>query len=224
LLAAEFLRFAHSQPSVQLCFVDDGSTDQTLSALQALERQASNITVLHLASNSGKGEAVRQGMLYGMMQPGFEIFGFWDADLATPLHTLEQMVGVFQSRKDILLIAGSRYLNSGAGIKRTPMRRILGRFFSGLTRLYTGVQLKDSQCGAKLFLRNALKVSFNEPFESKWVFDAEVLRRVRKSFGEGAIFEFPLKQWEERGGGSLKAKHYWRVPLELLKLALRNSQ
>jgi glycosyltransferase involved in cell wall biosynthesis len=49
---------------VELLFVNDGSTDGTLRLLEKLQHEdPSRFSVLNLARNSGKAEAVRQGIL-----------------------------------------------------------------------------------------------------------------------------------------------------------------
>src|SRR5229473_1751653 len=70
-------------PRVQLLFVNDGSTDRTRPALEALCGQMrGRAKLLNLNENRGKGEAVRQGMLLAMRE-GADLIGYLDADLAT---------------------------------------------------------------------------------------------------------------------------------------------
>src|SRR5436309_15496031 len=85
-LPAEALRrFAQRSADTQLLFVDDGSQDGTRQALHELCRGLRGAgRVLELDHNVGKAEAVRQGCLEAFIaKPRF--FGYWDADLATPL-------------------------------------------------------------------------------------------------------------------------------------------
>src|SRR3954447_18744212 len=88
LAADAFRAFRVDGHRVDFCFVDDGSTDNTIGVLNALrESDPSRFSVLRLQKNSGKAEAVRRGMLEAAGGSA-DVVGFWDADLATPLSEL----------------------------------------------------------------------------------------------------------------------------------------
>ena len=78
--------FIQSTPTIDLMMVDDGSVDSTAEVLQALKSTTSDrLHVLCLASNQGKAEAVRAGVQAALALNRFDVVGFCDADLATPL-------------------------------------------------------------------------------------------------------------------------------------------
>ncbi|KAA3624398.1 MAG: glycosyltransferase, partial [Bacteroidetes bacterium] len=80
----QFLSFAREHSEVILCFVNDGSRDNTLEVLRNLQKQCpENICVYNLPQNGGKSEAVRQGMLFVYNNYSVTMLGFLDADLAT---------------------------------------------------------------------------------------------------------------------------------------------
>src|SRR4051812_28729066 len=83
-LDGEGYRTFLSEPSIELLFVDDGSTDDTSEVLQAIcERLEGRARRMRLSRNSGKSEAVRVGMRSGL-ERGAAVVGYFDADLATP--------------------------------------------------------------------------------------------------------------------------------------------
>ena len=60
----ELRRFSVPGLELEIVFVNDGSGDGTLQLLQSLEQEdPKRFHVLNLAQNSGKAEAVRQGIL-----------------------------------------------------------------------------------------------------------------------------------------------------------------
>ena len=114
---AAFLSFAKNHPEALLCFVNDGSRDKTLSVLRGIESECpENIIVYSLSQNSGKAEAVRQGMLYVHSNYAVQLLGFLDADLATKPEEWLQMARYKKEYPQYGAIVGSRIQRLGADI------------------------------------------------------------------------------------------------------------
>jgi len=170
-----------------LFFVDDGSTDKTLNIIRQLSAQYLNrVIVLSLAKNSGKAEAVRQGMEKALSHQSYDYLGYWDADLATPLSEIYRFEKIIQEESPWVVL-GSRVPRAGAHIERAWHRHILGRSFATVVGIATGLPTYDTQCGAKFFKRDIVKLIFNTKFISNYLFDIEIFMRLKKEFGE-AIF------------------------------------
>jgi dolichyl-phosphate beta-glucosyltransferase len=153
-------------------FVDDGSTDSTLLVLQALQHQSpGRCHVLALPENRGKAEAVRHG-LNAALAGGATRVGYWDADLATPLTTIEEFARELDDRPHIQVVMGSRVRMLGRDIQRSTFRHCVGRVYATLASLVLRLPVYDTQCGAKLFRRSsALEHALTDPFRSRWAFD-----------------------------------------------------
>jgi len=179
---------------------------------------------LHLPDNSGKAEAVRQGVLHAM-EMNFRNIGFWDADLSTPLEAIGSFCQILES-ETVELVIGSRVKLLGRRIERKPFRHYLGRIFATTASLVLGLQVYDTQCGAKIF-RNGivLKQIFLQPFRVKWTFDVELLARFKlfQMTSEGSplehcAVEYPLKEWLHKGGSKVKAVDFFKGIWELMKI------
>lgn len=221
--AAAFQEFIEEFDDTSIVFVDDGSSDDTQGVLEELSRiDPTRMFVLSLSVNSGKAEAVRRGVLWSRrLNPDY--IGYLDADLATPLSVMTQFKDVLDRCPRVELVLGTRIRLSGRDIDRTWTRRLLSRLFVTVATAAVRVQLHDTQCGAKLFRNNdLLNAIFASPFESRWIFDVEVLARVRAvlplhsdSALRQAIYELPLDQWREQAGSKLKSSDYLRAIAEL---------
>src|SRR5450432_2328130 len=94
-----FIEYCLEHPGLSFVFVDDGSTDATFAVLsQSIDRLPAQLSVLKLETNSGKAEAVRQGVLKAF-ESSPKLIGFWDADLATPLDQIPHFAQLFERRK-----------------------------------------------------------------------------------------------------------------------------
>jgi dolichyl-phosphate beta-glucosyltransferase len=202
-----------------ILFVNDGSADNTLDVLKKIAAENDEVFVYDLPKNSGKAEAVRQGVLYAQTLPIYrelEWIGYWDADWATPLREVENFFAyaqLYANRVDAVI--GSRIYKLGAKIERSYFRHLLGRLFATTCALLLGLECYDSQCGAKLFRKGLVRKAFSEPFLSRWIFDTEVLLRLE---GEN-IIECPLQEWRDVPGGKLKiTRELPRVGFDLLKI------
>jgi len=224
-----FAGFASIAQGIELVFVDDGSFDNTLQcALEAAGMAPSAISVLRLEENTGKAEAVRQGMLWASARP-FSALGFWDADLATPLETSPRFLDVLQRHPQVEAVWGTRLSLMGHTIDRDRIRRKTGRLFSVSSAMAIGVGIQDALCGAKMFRTGTnLNAILSQPFSSRWIFDVEIVARLdallriqRKVSIQKALYEFPLEEWYEIAGSRLRSKDFARAGVELAELALR---
>lgn len=218
----DLVAFVDHHPLVTLCLVDDGSGDGTLRVLNGLAAQRpGRILVVAVTPNRGKAEAVRAGVLSALEQGDWPVLGYWDADLSTPLEEIENLQAALAAAPKLQLVMGSRVKRLGSYIDRRARRHVLGRIFATCATVILGLPVYDSQCGAKLFRRQSVAVFFDTPFLTRWLFDLEMLARLRNAAGTEAmrtVLEVPLGEWREVGGSKLKLPEMIAVPLELLKI------
>lgn len=224
-----FVEFVDDTDNVELIFVDDGSSDETLESAQAVsEKAGSSVSVLRLETNCGKAEAVRQGMLWAAHRD-FSAIAFWDADLATPLETIPDFVEVLDRYPKVEVVWGTRLPLMGHTIDRDVIRRQTGKLFSASSAAAVGVGIRDALCGAKMFRTGAiLDAMLARPFSSRWIFDVEILARLdillRLTGGltvQEVLYEFPLHEWYEIAGSRLRMTDFMRATVELTDLCWR---
>jgi dolichyl-phosphate beta-glucosyltransferase len=207
----------------RIIFVDDGSTDATVSVLEALcsgfEHRAH---ILRCEKNQGKAQAVRCGVLDALRTYDQDFVGYWDADLATPLESVNCFLAVLDDYPEIDMVFGARVKLLGRSVMRKQTRHYLGRIFATVVSQMLHLPIYDTQCGAKLFrVKPETAQAFTEPFISKWVFDVEILARYLKLYGkdstrlERLVYEYPLEIWEDVGGSKVRpydfAIAFWDV-------------
>jgi glycosyltransferase involved in cell wall biosynthesis len=225
-----FERFLHhdQHTNIHLLFVNDGSRDNTLAMLSDFcacfpERSA----YLDQQPNRGKAEAVRRGMLHVMANGNSEYTGFWDADLATPLEQIPDLLACLLENPQINMVFGARVKLLGRDIQRRLLRHYLGRCFATTASLLLKLPIYDTQCGAKLFrITPELGKVLAEPFRSRWIFDVEILARFL-ALHKGnrhplrtEIYEYPLPVWTDVAGSKVGAFDFFRAFGELASIYL----
>lgn len=219
----KFLNFARKNPNISFVFVDDGSKDLTINLLcGAMAALPGQVDVLMMARNAGKAEAVRHGLKFSAKR-GDKYVAFLDADLATPLDAIHDFISVADRLDDIDVVFGSRAGGLGRRVYRDLHRKAISLVCAAMGRMATGMALKDTQCGAKLF-RNTehLKICLDAPFTAGWLFDVELFLRIsnpdrqaRKNF-----FEYPVVQWTEIPGSNIKLSDVIKGGLKMTSLIL----
>lgn len=224
-----FLAFADAHPGICFLLVNDGSRDRTIDVLRrAAAGREEQIEVLDQKQNGGKSEAVRCGMRQAMERPGCRFAGFWDADMATPLPTIEEMLAVLDGNPELAMVFGARVKLLGRRVERRASRHYLGRVFATVVSTLLRLPIYDTQCGAKLFRVNPeARELFAEPFHSRWVFDVEILARFIRQRGydmaavEKAIYEYPLQEWRDVAGSQVKPRDFVRAFFDVVRIHLR---
>lgn len=217
-----FLEFVRSEATMDLCFVDDGSSDDTADRLAALALEApERITLLRLSQNRGKAAAVRQGLLWAV-GAGYGTAAYLDADLAAPLESAVLLREELAARPELVLAIGSRVKLLGWQISRSERRHYLGRVFATFASVALGLPVYDTQCGAKaLRLVPDVVAALQQPFLSRWLFDVELIARLRDGVGAERLREVPLPVWRDPGGSSLRAGDFLKAPWQLWRIRKR---
>jgi glycosyltransferase involved in cell wall biosynthesis len=221
-----FRAFAKGWRHGVFLFVDSGSTDDTFDLISKLKATLpTSVEVLRLPRNVGKAEAVRQGFLQAFVSES-EYVGFWDADLATPLDAIPLFEAVFRDRPQTEVVLGARVKLLGRDVQRNPVRHYLGRVFATAVSVAIGLEVYDSQCGAKLFrVTSTVRALFGPPFRSRWIFDVEILARfLQLKRRDGAhdaaslLYELPLPVWHDVAGSKLRPKDFGRAMIDLARI------
>jgi glycosyltransferase involved in cell wall biosynthesis len=221
-----FSEFLAQDHLVNFLFVNDGSRDETLRVLESLRaKHPDRICVLDKQPNGGKAEAVRSGALAAIDQGHAAITGYWDADLATPLEMIPQLLARLVGDPKLEMVFGSRVRLLGHAIHRRTARHYLGRCFATCVSIVLGLPIYDTQCGAKLLrVTPALRFILASPFQSRWIFDVEIIARFLafhnrdRSFALQAIYESPLPRWEDVAGSKVRPSDFFVAFYELMKI------
>jgi glycosyltransferase involved in cell wall biosynthesis len=131
---------------IEVVFVDDGSTDASMSVLSRLHDEVSNIVVVHLRRNFGKAAALQAGFL----EARGDVVVTIDADLQDDPAEIPKLLAKLDEGFDLV---------SGWKTRRNdPLpRRLFSRIFNWTTGVISGVHLHDVNCGLKAYRAEVLR-------------------------------------------------------------------
>ncbi|MCL7754066.1 response regulator [Polaribacter sp. Z022] len=225
LSSKEFTDYIAKNSGYHLCFVNDGSKDNTLQVLKDIQKGKEDfITVYDCEKNGGKAEAVRQGMLYMAKQEDLDYIGFLDADLSTDLADFDDLVTTIENNANYKIVSGSRISRMGANITKESARKIISMTINYIIRKILKMDFKDTQCGAKIFHKDVIDVSFGKKFVTQWIFDVEIFRRITLHYGldkaKQMLCEHPIKRWIHADGSKLSMKDSVKIVFQLGQIAV----
>lgn len=151
---------------VEVIVVAADAPDKTEEIVRSKVSAFKALTLLRPGAKVGKGRDVQ----YGMVRAHGAAVLFMDADLATPLHHVEEFYRAFLEGNDV--IVATRNLKKHHPSK---LRRAISNAGNILFRILGGVWIEDSQCGFKLFSANACRTCFSRLTIMGWGFDMEIL-------------------------------------------------
>jgi len=155
---------------IEIIVVDDGSTDGTAQIAQQWARDIPSLRLVSNGKNRGKGFSVRHGMLEARGRVAI----FTDADLSSPIEESAKLLTAIHAGNDVAI--GSRAIDrSLISARQSRFRESAGIIFNSFVRLFTGLQIHDTQCGFKAFVRERCGVVFEQQRIERFGFDPEVL-------------------------------------------------
>ncbi|QHS23505.1 glycosyltransferase family 2 protein [Virgibacillus sp. MSP4-1] len=194
--------------SVDICVVNDGSTDQTA---QILDSYREEVVVIHLPCNLGIGGAMQTGYKYACKK-GYDYAIQFDADGQHNEKDIQYILHYIDNQQLDMTI-GSRFLKK-TDYKGSPFRRAGILYFQFFIFVLTGRKITDATSGFRVINRKVIeKFSANYPKDYP---EPEVIIDLVKN---GYQVEEITVHMNQREGGETSISHI-RSLYYMLKVSL----
>ncbi|MGE5352516.1 MAG: glycosyltransferase [Acidobacteriota bacterium] len=130
----------------EVIFVDDGSTDKSLSVLKEISRVDPKFKYISFRKNYGKSAALQMGF----KQVTGDVVITMDADLQDDPNEIVNLLQKLEEGYD--LVSGWKKQRFDPFIKRHS-----SKFFNYVTGLMSGIKIHDFNCGLKAYRREVVK-------------------------------------------------------------------
>jgi glycosyltransferase involved in cell wall biosynthesis len=179
----------------QIVVVLNGCTDNTLGVVQRVAKEFPSVGYLNFPGPIGKGGALIEGL---KLAPFADLIGYTDADGATPPPAFLELV---RHTGEADCVIGSRWL-PGAVIHQSQAgnRRFASRMFHLIVQLLFWLNIRDTQCGAKVMKRGAVEKIHPYLRIADMAFDINLLVALKR--GGFRILEVPT-EWTDQSGSKV---------------------
>lgn len=177
--------------SVELIITYDRCTDRTVKIIKEKQKKYSWIKLIKVPGNEfGKGI----GLKTGVAAATGKYVMFADAGLCVPYKYVINGINKIKEGYDCAL--ATRASKKSHITKKQPLYRQLGsRFFGIIVRNLLGIpkNIKDTQCGFKVYKREVAKKLFGGLKTNGFMFDSEIILRAKKTKYKMATFPVEWK-------------------------------
>jgi len=198
-------------------FVNDGSSDHTLSVIKKEFKNNKNIKVklISYSKNMGKGHALKRGVQIAKND--------WvlttDADCSVSNFQLIKWIQKKYLDQNNLIYFGSRNLPLSI-VKKKTLRKIVGIVFKFVIRFFFNIKISDTQCGFKLYKLNTARKIFRKLSINDYMHDIEICVIAKKL--NIKIKDLPLK-WTHVDQSKINfTRDFFNVAFSLIKISRIN--
>jgi glycosyltransferase involved in cell wall biosynthesis len=201
---SEFLKLKNI--NFEIIVVANNCKDNTVLILEDLKKKIiPEIRIIDIPSfgiiGNTKGFAIKEGMKNAIG----DYHLFIDADNATYFGHVLDFIHSINEGYDVVI--GSRYIDGSNFVKKQSLIRILlSRIGNLLIRILLIPNIKDTQCGYKMFSKDSSRKIFSKTVIHGWGSDMEVLTIARKY--DLKIKEFPVR-WENKDRSTLRPNAFF---------------
>jgi glycosyltransferase involved in cell wall biosynthesis len=193
----DYARFfqQHYTGKFQLVVILNGCRDNTLGVVQRVAGEFPSITWLEFTAPIGKGGALIEGL---KLAPMADLIGYVDADGATPPHAFLDLANRMNGYDCVI---GSRWL-PGAVLhqEQSQKRQFASRVFHTIVQFFFWMNIRDTQCGAKVMRREAVEKIHSSLRIADMAFDINLLYSLKRAGFK--ILEVPT-EWTDKIGSKV---------------------
>jgi glycosyltransferase involved in cell wall biosynthesis len=197
----------------RLFVVLNGCTDSTLGVVQKVSADFPEVRALEFRSAIGKGGALIEGLRLASLG---DLIGYVDADGATPPHAFLDLVKKIGAADCVI---GSRWL-PGAVIheSQSSKRQFASRVFHLIVQLLFWMDIRDTQCGAKVMKREVVEKIHSYLQIADMAFDINLLVAIRHAGFK--ILEVPTEWTDQIGSKVALTRTSFTMLLSVIRVRL----
>ena len=211
--------FLFKKKNTEVIFVNDGSNDKSAKIIKNFIRKFHKkklIKYISYKKNIGKGYAIKKGVLKSKKK--------WilicDLDMSVKPDQINNWnkKKFIKSNKEAYFASRKHSLSK---IKTSIIREFLGKIFNLIIYNLLNIDIRDTQCGFKLFNKNYAKFIFRKITSYRFSFDVELVLLLKKN--DINIIELPVS-WIHKSGSKLSI--FYDMPLmfyDILKIKFKNN-
>jgi glycosyltransferase involved in cell wall biosynthesis len=200
----------HYEGKFQMVVVLNGCRDNTLGVVQAVAAEFPVVSWVVYAEPIGKGGALIEGL---KLAPRADLVGYVDADGATEPPAFLELA---RRAGEADCVIGSRWL-PGAVLHQVQsgQRRFASRSFHAIVQIFFGMNIRDTQCGAKIMRRTAVEKIHSSLCIADMAFDINLLYLLKRN--GFTVLEVPT-EWTDKSGSKVSL---FRTSLTMLLSVIR---
>ena len=185
----------HYDGKFLLFVVLNGCRDNTLGVVQKVAAEFPSVHWLEFKEPINKGGALIEGL---KLAPMGDLIGYVDADGATPPRAFMDLIMHIEGNDCVI---GSRWL-PGAVLhqEQSGNRQFASRVFHFIVQILFRMNIRDTQCGAKVIRREAVEKIHSKLRIADMAFDINLLYSLKKAGFK--ILELPT-EWTDKIGSKV---------------------
>lgn len=212
---AEYYR-NNAEVECQLVVVLNGCVDDTIGVVKRVAETNAEVSWLEFPGPIGKGGALIEGL---KLAPLADYIGYVDADGATSPKAFHDLVKL---RDQAECVIASRWL-PGAVLhqQQTGKRQFASRVFHFIVQSLFWLNIKDTQCGAKVMRREVIEKVHPSLCIADMAFDINLLYAIKRAGFE--ILEVPTEWTDKIGSKVVLGRTSLTMLLSIIRLRLVHS-
>jgi len=203
----------HYRGDFQLVVVLNGCVDNTIHVVRRVAQDFKTIAALEFPGRIGKGGALIEGL---KLAPLSDLIGYVDADGATSpqaYHDLVKRIGTADC------IIGSRWLKGSIlHQSQSNKRQFASRVFHAIVQILFRMNIRDTQCGAKVLRREAAQKIHSSLRIADMAFDINLLYALKRAGFR--VQEVPTEWTDKIGSKVVLGKTSLTMLLSAIRLRL----
>ena len=183
------------QGKFQLVVVLNGCTDDTIGVVRRVGADYPTVSALDFPAAIGKGGALIEGL---KLAPLADTIGYVDADGATPPRAFHELARRIDQADCVI---GSRWLPGAVlHVEQSSRRQFASRVFHLVVQALFRMNVRDTQCGAKVMRREAVEKVHSSLRIADMAFDINLLYSLHRAGYR--ILEVPT-EWTDKIGSKV---------------------